>query len=141
MTNKDIDEYTKLCRDYGPKSEGVFRIEFDRMKSLKAKLEGKLEDSEKLRGLPIPEECNELNRISLSNYLEELEQEIKQLKEDWVSKQNRIETLESLNLDLNKIISNLKQKLEKVKEYVNSKMYSNDEKFNKFIEKLKEKLK
>ena len=33
--------------------------------------------SDKLRGLPIPEECNELNRISWANYISKLEQENK----------------------------------------------------------------
>lgn len=37
-----LDEYTKLCSEYGHKSKSVFKIEFERMATLKKEIESKL---------------------------------------------------------------------------------------------------
>lgn len=56
---------------------------------------------EKLRGLPIPEECNELNRISWLNYLENIDE----FDLDWIRESEVFKALmPKLNLKENTVI-------------------------------------
>ena len=75
MTNKDLDRYAELDRlDYEPDYNYILNEdEKKELQSLKAKLEGELEDSEKLRGLPIPEECNLYNGMTLEILMQKAE--------------------------------------------------------------------
>lgn len=119
MNESDLEKFEKLCCDYGHKSSSIFRIEFDRMKSLKSKLELQLEQSKFAAGLH--EENNKmLETISKQRIDNEMyERENKSLIEDQLS---HGVTLDNQDIKIN----NLKEKIEKAQTIYENALKSGD---------------